>query len=402
MIAACLILGMAQYPPKFQVLEIPNPEAERVTVHAYLWRGERYEKEDAAWRVICKTIGDTSLTFSSSDVDFFARQNRYRPRVVGSPDFLRVEVEANPDRVREAVIMAASLVAQPNWRSNSWETEQNLLKGQAVEVWRDALWAPADHRYTMSGEEIGDVFARILERSGVRLVVSGPIEVGAAQAQLGKEAATWDVPISTRISRFSDKVKNRESQNSPVSTFELTGLPIRVGEQGSAPAFLAAIALGVGKGSSMWQVLREREGLAYRLDGVLWPTKEGFVPRFLLLRKTEEAEIKYLASMKNGLKSDAETFDDVDLRRAKMMARQVLLSPSPFGSIYTDAEAVLYGEASDDVRWRGLLNGMGLPSIPLLKWADQLDAVELAEFQKSAVEMADSATMHLTKGYVSP
>jgi hypothetical protein len=38
----------------------------------------------------------------------------------------------------------------------------------------------------------------------------------------------------------------------------------------------------------------------------------------------------------------------------------------------------------------------------LLKWADQLDAVELAEFQKSAVEMADSATMHLTKGYVSP
>lgn len=140
MISAILAIAIGQYPMKISVLELPDPGAETVAIHAYLWRDQNLTQEEDAWRVICGTIGINSTTYAADEVSFFGGTTGVLPRVVSAPDFLRLEVVSTPEKWRESVALAASLVAQPNWRSNQWQEREKVLRGSVDDPWEFALW----------------------------------------------------------------------------------------------------------------------------------------------------------------------------------------------------------------------------------------------------------------------
>lgn len=400
MISAILAIAIGQYPMKISVLELPDPGAETVAIHAYLWRDQNLTQEEDAWRVICDTIGINSTTYAADEVSFFGGTTGVLPRVVSAPDFLRLEVVSTPEKWRESVALAASLVAQPNWRSNQWEEREKVLRGSVDDPWEFALWPKRPwSSETLQVDEPSSVHARLLDKGGLRIVVSGPIEQGLVKEELDRVTRTWSIPEYRKVSRFAEETAAPDRQPYGVSTFELTGRPIRIGEKGSGAQFLAATALGVGKGASIWQTVRERDGLAYRVEGVFWPSRSGFVPRFLMLRKSEEAELKFGGDLIAALKESASSLDVVEFARAKVMAEQVLMHPNAFASVYVDGESPLFGLPHDDVRWRGLLHGMGLPSLPLARWSETLNEVTLDDFRAAAVEMVDRAEIRITRGY---
>ncbi|MFM9873313.1 MAG: hypothetical protein ACKVQS_07600 [Fimbriimonadaceae bacterium] len=395
-----LVLGavLAQYSVKFSVLELPKPEAKVVSIHAYLWRDKNYVKEEQAWRLICSVIGTNSLTYNASEVGFFGGSAGIRPRVVSSPDFLRVEVVSSPEKWKESLALAASLVAQPNWRSNQWEEKEKVLAGTVLDSWSESLWPMPDFKEKLLEDEAANAHSRILDRMGLRVIVEGSVGIGEARQELEKVARLWSVPEYRVLSRFSEETKLPMTQNLAVTTYEMSGKPIRIGEKGSAAQFLAAVALGVGKGSTLWETIREREGLAYRTEAVFWPTRGGFVPRLLMLRRAEAGELQYSANMISGLEKAIESYDMIGLVRAKVMAEQILLHPNAFASVYVDSENTLFGLPDDDLRWRGLLNGMGLPSVPLTRWVEMLNEVGEEEFQAAAKDMVDTASFRVTQG----
>lgn len=398
MISAILGICLAQYPVKISVLELPKPEAKTVSVHAYLWRDKNYVKEEQSWRVICSIIGTNSLTYNAGEVEYFGGTAGVRPRFVSCSDFLRVEVVASPSKWKESLALAASLVAQPNWRSNQWEEKEKVLAGTVLDYWSESLWPMPDFKKKLMEGEAANAHSRILDRMGVRLIVEGPVEIGEAREEIAKVSRLWSVPEYAALSRFSDETKLPMQQTLGVTTFEMTGKPIRVGEKGSAAEFLATVALGVGKGSTLWETVREREGLAYRTEGIFWPTRAGFAPRLFMLRRAEVGELQYSATMISSLEKGVETYDMIALARAKAMAEQILLHSNSFASVYVDAENPLFGLPDDDLRWRGLLNGMGLPSVPLVKWVEMLGEVDEKEFQAAAKDLVDAASFRVTQG----
>ncbi len=398
MISAVLGIVLAQYPVKLSVLELPKPEAQTVSIHAYLWRDKNFVKEEQSWKLICAITGVNSLTYNAGEVGFFGGSAGIRPRVVSCPDFLRVEVVSSPEKWKESVALAASLVAQPNWRSNQWEEKEKVLAGTVLDSWSESLWPMPAFTEKLLEDEAGNAHARILDRSGVRLIVEGPVEIGEVRDEMAKVARLWSVPEFRELSRYSEESKFQRKQNLAVTTFELSGKPIRIGEAGSAAQFLATVALGVGKGSTLWETVREKEGLAYRTEGVFWPTRNGFVPRLFMLRRAEEGEIQYAETMVKSLEKGIETYDTVSLSRAKVMAEQILLHPNSFASVYVDSENTLFGLPDDDLRWRGLLNGMGLPSVPLARWVEMLKEVDEKAFQAAAKKLVEEASFRVTQG----
>ncbi|MBS1712461.1 MAG: insulinase family protein [Armatimonadetes bacterium] len=398
MIAALIGAALVQTQVKFSVLELPDPQMDHVAIHAYLWRDGAYAKEDAAWRVMAASIGQNSKTYSTSDVEFFGSMAGIRPRVCAAPGFIRVEIVSPPAKWRDSLALAASLIAEPNWRANGWEEKQEMLAKAPADLWRDLVWPPGDFSQKVDGEALANCHARNLDLNGVRVVVSGPVEVGQARDVLAKSAAGWPLPDYRKISRYSEEVKPPDRQATGATSYELTGAPIRVGEKGAAAEFLASVALGIGKGSAVWEQLRERDALAYRVEGFLWPTRQGFVPRLVMIRRAEPNELIHAGTMVNGLKESVKGFALPELARAKVMARQILLRPNAFASVYLDSDSTLFGDRDDDTRWRGLLNGMDLPSVPLARWADALDQVSEEEFRAAAVKMLETAQIHVTRG----
>jgi hypothetical protein len=398
MISAIVGLAVAQYAVKLSVLELPKPEAKTVSIHAYLWRDKNYVKEEQSWRLICAITGVNSLTYNASEVGYFGGTAGIRPRVVSCPDFLRVEVVSSPEKWKESLALAASLVAQPNWRSNQWEETEKVLAGTVLDSWSESLWPMTSFKEKLLEDEAPNAHARILDRSGVRLIVEGPVLIGEARDEIAKVSRLWSVPEYRGLSRFAEESKLPMKQNLPVTTFEMAGKPIRIGEAGSAAQFLATVALGVGKGSTLWETVREREGLTYRTESIFWPTRSGFVPRLFMLRRAEEGEIQYAQTMTESLEKGIESYDMITLSRAKVMAEQILLYPNAFASVYVDSENTLFGLPDDDLRWRGLLNGMGLPSVPLARWVEMLNEVDEKQLQAAAKELVETASFRVTQG----
>lgn len=399
LLGTVLVAGLGQARLNVSILDLPDPAAEVVTIHAYLWRDKNYAREEDAWRVISESIGVNSRVYSASEISYFGATAGVQPRIARAPEFVRLELVSTPEKWRETLQLAVSLMAQPNWRSNQWEQREIVLQGELTDPWQWSLWP----RQKWSAEGLAEheargVHARLVEYSGIRLVVAGPVEIGEAKEEVDRFIRTIEMPEYREISKFSPEVEIPESQDLAISTFELAGKPIRVGEPGAASRFLAAVALGVGKGSAIWRTVREQEGLGYRVEGVFWPTRSGFVPRFILLRKAEQSELRVGGDLISALRSGAQELDIIDFQRAKVMAEQILLRPNAFASIYTDGSGTLFGDDQDDVRWRGLLNGMGLPSLPLARWAELVNDVEFEEFQSAATELVDSGNLRITRG----
>ncbi len=401
MIATLLAAATLQIGVKASVLELPDPNAENVTIHAYLWRDRNFEREDAAWEVISNSIGEISSTYGTREVEFFGSTAGIAPRVVRAPGFVRVEIVASPTKWQNAVALATSLVAQPSWSANFWQEELEVARGRVLDPWQNALWPKPTFPKEMIEQDVSSVHARILDKSGITVIVSGPFERGQAKAVADQYSAMWQVQPFARMPRYAEEAPWPTQQMLGVSAFELTGKPIRIGEGDSAAKFLALMALGAGKDCSTWRVLREETGLSYRTEGILWPTQRGFVPRLLMLRRSEESELKYTATMIDLLRKDLDRYDQVTLDRAKAMAQQVLLSPSPFACIYLDGQSTLYGQPGDDVRWRGLLYSMGLPSISISKWSETLNTVTEAQLRAAAKDLIDGCEFRLVRGQPS-
>lgn len=401
MIYALVAVATLQVGVKASVLELPDPNANVMTVHAYLWRDRNFEREDAAWEVISHSVGEVSVNYGPREVSFFGSSAGVAPRVVRAPGFIRVEIVASPTKWQNAVALATSLLSQPSWTANFWQDELAVAKGRVLDPWQNSLWPKPTFPKDMIEQDFSSTHARILDKSGISIVVSGPFERGAARAVVDQYSKMWQVPPYARLPRYAEEAPWPTQQMLGVSSFELAGKPIRIGEGDSAAKFLALMALGAGKDCSTWRTLREDSGLCYRTEGILWPTQKGFVPRLIMLRRAEESELKYTGMMIDLLRKDIEHYDQITLDRAKAMATQVLTKPSPFACVYVDGNYTLYGQPGDDVRWRGLLYSMGLPSISISKWVETLNQVTEAQLRTAAKDLMDGCQFRLMRGQPS-
>jgi len=401
MIATLVALATLQVGVKASVLELPDPAADIVTIHAYLWRDRNFEREDAAWEVISNSIGEISVTYGVKEVNFFGSTAGIAPRVVRAPGFVRVEIIASPAKWQNAVALATSLISQPSWSANFWEDELTVAKGRVLDPWQNSLWPKPVFPKEMIEQDFSSTHARILDKSGISIVVSGPLERGAARAVVDQYSKMWEVQPYARLPRYAEEAAWPTQQMLGVSSFELAGKPIRIGEGDSAAKFLALMALGAGKDCSTWRMLREEAGLSYRTEGILWPTQKGFVPRLIMLRRSEESELKYSGTMIDLLRKDVDRYDQITLDRAKAMATQVLTKPSPFACVYVDGSSTLYGQPGDELRWRGMLYSMGLPSISISKWVETLNQVTEAQLRTAAKDLMDGCEFRLIRGQPS-
>jgi hypothetical protein len=158
---------------------------------------------------------------------------------------------------------------------------------------------------------------------------------------------------------------------------------------------LAVYALGVGKGSAVFRVLREREGWSYRQEAFLWPTPKGFRTR--LLMATDLPNDDWPKAMRAALRADVEGWTDADLKRATGLAKAQMvrgIGPDPFYlTPKGPAGETPAGQAFETAYWHGKA-GRALDEARL---ASQFELVRLDELKETALDMLDRAIGRVTR-----
>jgi predicted Zn-dependent peptidase len=166
--------------------------------------------------------------------------------------------------------------------------------------------------------------------------------------------------------RFSDWVPSRLTRpaadfnrrvpvlgnNTAVSTFEIRS-PAVAGSDPKFPAvILSTFAMGVGKDSSLFRVVREKLRISYRQEAILWPSPTGFELRLLIARSDPSFNPELGSSVKAELEADVDKWTDATRDRAIGMARgsyQFKTGPNP---MYLSVRAPLSSSLEDQTFFR--------------------------------------------------
>ena len=97
---------------------------------------------------------------------------------------------------------------------------------------------------------------------------------------------------------------------------------------------LATYALGVGKGSSLFRIPREKHGWSYLQSSFLSPTLAGWEPRLFVaaLRKTFTENM--ISDLRQDLADDVKSWSEDDRTRALQMLEATLTRGVPYGAIW--------------------------------------------------------------------
>lgn len=401
LLAMTLLVGtvQAQASKTFVVTELPNPAAKTVQIHAMIPRPEGSAREEAAWRVLARTLTRVSTrTYSNWELFEYEGPGTQPLRVEWLPDFIRLEIGTTPANWQQKFEVIVSLLSEVKW-----EVEEPILQARAElmaerkDPWGWALdpFAPAYDQ--VRPRDVVLVYQAAFQPGKARVFVNGPIEPGTAQGLLDSRVRWSDLPAPPRPF-FVSEIKRPEGNGSGVSSFELAPPPIRLSGAGSAAQFLAAIALGAGKDCTLWRVLREEKAWTYRTEMVFWPTKFGLEPRLLMLRGVQGEELPMMFEMAEAIRGDLKNWDAATLARAKVMARSILTRPSPFACIYLHPARALGSGEADAAAWQSFWGAVGEPPISIPRWVEVLENVELEEFKTQATIMTENLRPRLTSG----
>ncbi len=165
----------------------------------------------------------------------------------------------------------------------------------------------------------------------------------------------------------------------------------KIGDCSSASKFLATVALGAGKGSSLYRILRETQGLTYFQQTGLTPTAKGFCPSFKIFKSSLPGHQSFVIHAKEELLKDINDWSVAHLDRSKGFGKGLCcygLMPGFFGLGFSDG---LKDQAFNDLIWKGYLAFVGDSPVTLSQFSKKCFSVTLPEIQKQAVELIKSA-----------
>jgi hypothetical protein len=199
--------------------------------------------------------------------------------------------------------------------------------------WAAALRPLRNDLKTLKASEARALLERVFQPQRTVVSVAGGFAQGEAERLWEARTADWK---PTAEPRYPDISPTPEPKDNPsgVTTVELRGAPISLTDAALPTRWLALIALGVGKGASLFRDVRQVEGWSYRQEAILWPDVAGLVPRIVAASAPDEAEATRAEALRSALLKSVEGWTENDRQRAVAMARLTLESGLPLGPLW--------------------------------------------------------------------
>jgi predicted Zn-dependent peptidase len=392
------ILAFALAAPSVAVIEMPDPAAQNIRIAVSIAAPyELKDREQAAWRLLPRLVLQGTQEYSRASIYDVSLQGGRLPVASGGPDIVRIEISAPAGGVNIVAGVIESILTKPRFRPEDLEAARRELKNRQGGPFAELLDPARPSLDKASVELCRSLWLQACRPERISIVVSGKFEPGEGVKAF--EGRIKPDPAPSRGSLVNDQpAPELKYHLKPLTSFELAAEPINFKDLSAGPRLLAVHALGAGKESTVYRVLREQAGLSYEQRAILWPTAKGWVPRIYLLRRAEEGDGAVLERMIQLLEADVATWTEADLERAKAMATAALDGLPVDNLFWVDESGPISNNVEDDCTLRAFMAMAGAPEWNRNRLKLAMSQVNLERLKAAAADIVKTAKSRVIPG----
>lgn len=318
------------------------------------------------------------------------------PRCIVEPDHLRLVLVTHPANVKSGMSLLDAMMRRS--RITDTRVREAVQRRNRISYWGAAL-RPVDlNLSTVRGQEVLDLYGRLFRPDDIVLAVGGKIVPHQAQQEWEQRLANWPKPRPWPDSKYRPAITVRAKNPAGVTTLDLAAPAFAARDAGLTARVLGLVALGTGKGSTLFRIARQKMGFSYRQESVLSPTTDGFEPRLILVMQPSEDEAAKVETLRTALLEDVKGWTETDRLRAIGMAEAVLLRATEWSPL----SLLRQGPVPDDLEGRTFLRAYwpmktGQPWDPGAM-LESMRQVPLADLKEAATQIVASAKPRLQTG----
>lgn len=269
-------------------LEVPTPQRESIAFAAFAPLPKEFgEKDRQRLAVAVRVLGDGSQEYSRRAVLNLTEGGSVQAALL--PDGVLVRFEVPRASLTNGVALMEGLLRRPSLAPERLDDALRRLQRGEQSAWGAALRHPRNDLKAVRADEARAVLARVFDPRRVVVAAVGGFAAGEARTRWEARTADWKPLPEPRYPDISPAPEPTDS-GSGVTTVELRGKPFPAADPALPARWLAMLALGVGKGASLFRDVRQVEGWSYRQEAILWPDRAGLEPRLLAASAPEEGE----------------------------------------------------------------------------------------------------------------
>ncbi len=271
------------------------------------------------------------------------------------PDGVLIRIAVPKANLTNGLALMDGILRRPTVQQVSLDAALRRIQRAEVGSWAAALRPRHNDLKTIKADDARSVLLRVFDPRRVAVAAVGGFAAGAAQTRWAERTVDWKPQPEPRYPDISPASEPTENP-SGVTTIELRGRPFSALDPSFAARWLALIALGVGKGGSLFRDVRQVEGWSYRQEALLWPDRAGLIPRLVVAAAPEDGEANRAEGLRATLEKAVEGWTEDDRLRALGAATLDLgplwIGDAPMGRTPYDRAALdAYWYAKAGARW---------------------------------------------------
>lgn len=326
------------------VVEIHAPSANEITIQAVAKLPVLGPHAQKVAQVLAMTVAKQTEEYIRRDMLVITNGQPVRTSLM--PDHIRVSILVPPGNLRAGLGLLDAIGRRSLLSEESVQAAEGTLRARRRDPWSAALWAASEDLRPVTRAEVADLYRRTFTPGNLTVGVGGRFAVGDGTREWLARTADW---VSPKLSPWYEPPARPSPVRSegPLVVLKLAAPVIPARDPAFSSRFLAAIALGSGKGASMFRVAREQLGLSYRQESVLWPVPQGFLPMVVAATTTDKPAAA-AEELRTALLEDVKEWTEVHRARALGMAESILLRSVDTSPLYLTPA----GPPSDDLTGR--------------------------------------------------
>jgi predicted Zn-dependent peptidase len=382
------------------VLEAPDAKAPYITVQMVVRLGALNAREQAMAQVIHDTLTNATESYNQDQLAEYSTLTGEPPRCTLSGDHFRVQIAVPKGQLELAGELTDELLLHGRFAEDVVQADLISAQTRPSSYWAELLQPYKLDFRKIRRDQVIEFYQKSFTPENTTIAVSGPFAPGEAQAAMVKFLAGWAAPKAPLVPRhdYTPPPALLGRHGFPVTTVELYGPEFLADEADVASNLMVATALGVGKGSSMHQVLREKMGVSYIQQAILAPTPGGFQTHLVMVLKPGDDETAMVDTMRNALTQDVGTWTEDTRHRAIGMALAYLQNQSIATPLYWDGASPVGPSLEDQTFMKAYWKEKVGEDWDPARLLAAMRRVDLEELKKRATDLLSAAQGGVIQG----
>lgn len=396
-----LLANLLLASPQVTVVEVSVPETQHIAAVALVPTPLEDRWDVAAQRAMTTLLMEDNETFTRREMLAHASGLIGAPTVESMPGYIRITI-ACPKRLGPefAAQLLDSVLRKDTFAVGSIQT---ALKGSELD---DDPWSKALEVFDVSGSGMRPV--DVVERwrawrnpEKIHVAVGGDFIAGVGAAAIQKHFLDWQAYRLIRP-RKSGAARPLAKSGSKTDLFEFRGDLVSPANISCGPTAVAMTALGVGKESSLFRIVRETLRWTYRQETVFWPEAGGFRPRLLLAWKAIPEPEGRIEQLRDELLKDVEQWDLRTLERNKRLTLLGLRGQFPQSVWWLDTSGPIDDSVISKTGFAAYLSLVGAHATSETVFATAIEKSGLDEVKEAARRLISAGQVSILRGDAGP